>query len=115
MLGATVSQEWIQNSENNLKQLRQLLEATDQDRLSLVRVMRFALSSLSQSVAGWLQWTYKPEIMSNFTRNELEEMAKTLSGIVSQFIEYDIKVTEKGVNKGLAKRRITGERVRFVI
>ena len=110
-----MGQNWIQQSEKTLKQLRKLVETPDQDRLDLVRVMRFAFSTLGQSLAGWMQWINSPEIMSNFTRDELEEMAKILTGIVEQFIEYDVKITEEGMRKGLAKRRAAEPGIRFVI
>jgi len=112
---SSVNQNWIQRSENTLKRLRRLIETPDQDRLDLVRVMRFAFGALGQSLAGWMQWINSPEIMSTFTRDELEEMAKTIAGMVEQFIEYDIKITEEGMRKGLAKQRAAREGIRFVI
>ena len=76
----------------------------DQDRLELVRVMRFSLGALNQSLHGWMQWVSSPEIMSNFTKEELEEMAKKIAGIVEQFITYHIETANTGILKGLAKR-----------
>jgi len=110
-----MSQNWIPRSQSTLKQLRQLAGTPDQDRLDLVRVMRFAFGALGQSLAGWMQWINSPEIMSTFTRDELEEMARTITGMVERFIEYDIKITEEGMRKGLAKRKAAREGVRFVI
>jgi len=110
-----VAQQWIQRSRDNLKQLRQLLETPDQDRLDLLRVMRFTLGALGQSLAGWMQWINSTEVMSNFTQEELEEMERTIMEMVDHFIEYDIKVTEDGVRKGLAKRRVAREAVRFIV
>jgi len=110
-----MNQNWTQRSENTLKQLRQLIETPDQDRLDLVRVMRFAFGALGQSLAGWMQWINSPEIMSTFTREELEEMVKTITGMVEALIEYDIKVTDEGMRKGLAKQRASREGIRFVI
>jgi hypothetical protein len=98
-------QNWIQRSENTLKQLRELMENPDQDRLELVRVIRFSLGALNQSLHGWMQWVSSPEIMSNFTKGELEEMAKKITGIVDQFITYDIETTNTGILKGLNKQR----------
>ena len=100
-----MQQNWIQRSENTLKQVKKLMENQDQDRLELVRVMRFAFGALGQSLAGWMQWVNSPEIMSNFTRDELEEMAKTVTNMVEQFVSYDIEVTNEGMRKGLAKQR----------
>ncbi len=96
-------QKWIQRSENTLKQLRGLMENPDQDRLELLRVMRFSLGALNQSLHGWMQWVSSPEIMSSFTKEELEEMAKKITGIVEQFITYDIETSNTGFLKGLAK------------
>ncbi|MBS7619759.1 DUF2153 family protein [Candidatus Bathyarchaeota archaeon] len=110
-----MDQNWIERSENTLKQLKELLQTPDQDRLELVRIMRFAFGALGQSLAGWMQWVNSPEIMSTFTKNELEEMTKTITGMVEQFLEYDIKITEEGMRKGLEKQRAASQGVRFVI
>ena len=110
-----MSQNWMQRTENALKQLRHLMEPTEQDRLDLVRVMRFAFGALGQSLAGWMQWINSPEIMSTFDQEELEDMAKTITMMVEQFMEYDMKITEEGMRKGLAKQRAGREGVRFVI
>ncbi len=98
-------QNWIQRSENTLKQLKGLMDNPNQDRLELVRVMRFSFGALGQSLAGWMQWVNSPEIMSSFTKEELEEMAKKITGMVEEFISYDIQITETGTRKGLAKQR----------
>ena len=97
-------QNWIQRSENTLKELRELFENPDQDRLELVRVMRFSFGALNLSLHGWMQWVSSPEIMSSFTKEELEEMAKKIAGIVEQFITYDIETTNTGILKGLDKQ-----------
>ena len=76
----------------------------DQDRLELVRVMRFSLGALTQSLHGWIQWVSSPETMSNFTKEELEEMAKKITGIVEQFITYNIEIANTGILKGLDKQ-----------
>ena len=109
-------QNWIQRSENTIKQLKKLMESPDQDRLELVRVMRYAFGALGHSLGGWMQWINSPEIMSSFDRDELEEMAKTVVGMVEQFVTYDMEVTNKGMRKGLAKQRADDQQfVRFVI
>ena len=109
-------QNWIQRSENTLKQLKGLMENPEQDRLELVRVMRFSFGALGQSLAGWMQWVNSPEIMSSFTKEELEEMTKKLINMVEQFITYDIEITSTGTRKGLAKQRENEQQdTRFVI
>ena len=109
-------QNWVQRSENTLKQLKGLMENTDQDRLELVRVMRFSFGALGQSLAGWMQWVNSPEIMSSFTKEELEEMTKKITDMVEQFVTYDIEITSTGTRKGLAKQRENEQQgLRFVI
>jgi hypothetical protein len=109
-------QNWLQRSQNTIKQLKQLMENPDQDRLELVRVMRFAFGAMGTSLAGWMQWISSPEIMSSFTQEELQEMAKTITDMVERFVSYDIEITDKGTRKGLAKQREEDQPgVRFVI
>ena len=109
-------QSWVQRSENILKQLQGLMENPDQDRLELVRVMRFSFGALGQSLAGWMQWVNSPEIMSSFNKEELEEMAKKITSMVEQFVTYDIEITSTGTRKGLAKQRENEQQgTRFVI
>lgn len=109
-------QNWVQRSENTLKQLKGLMENTDQDRLELVRVMRFSFGALGQSLAGWMQWVNSPEIMSSFTKEELEEMTKKITDMVEQFVTYEIEITSTGTRKGLAKQRENEQQgLRFVI
>lgn len=109
-------QNWIQRSNNTLKQLKQLMEDNNQDRLELVRVMRYAFGALGTSLAGWMQWINSPEIMSSFTQEELHEMALTITNMVEQFVSYDVEITERGTRKGLAKQRETDQQgLRFVI
>ena len=92
------------------------MEDNNQDRLELVRVMRFAFGALGTSLAGWMQWINSPEIMSSFTQEELHEMAMTITSMVEQFVSYDIEITDKGTRKGLAKQRENEKQgVRFVI
>ena len=97
-------QNWILGSEKTLKQLRELMANPDQDRLELVRVMRFSLGALIKSLHGWMQWVSSPETMSNFTKEELEEMAKKIACIVDQFITYNIEIGKTGILKGLDKQ-----------
>jgi len=96
---------WVERSEKTLEELKKLKEKKDQDRLDRVRAMRFAFMALGQSLAGWMQWVNSPEVMSNFTKEELEEMSQTIMGMVEKFIEYDIKTTDEGMQKGVAKQR----------
>lgn len=110
-----MNNSWTQRSQQTLDKLREIREQEDQDRLELVKSMRYAFGALGQSLAGWMQWVNSPEIMSTFTQEELEEMSNIIMDMVEEFIEYDMKITEQGVSKGHAKRREQSQSSRFVI
>ena len=105
---------WIERSQKTLNMLRELREKRDQDRLDLVRTMRYSFGALSQSLGGWMQWVNSPEVMSQFTQEELQEMSDTILDMVTKFVEYDRDITDFGMKKGLGKRR-DEEPSRFVI
>lgn len=100
-----MSERWIRNSEKILEQIKGSDEDQDRDRLELVREIRFNLGAFQRSLLGWMQWVNNPEIMTKFSQRELEEMNKTLGGFVRSFIEYDIKITNQGIKKGLIVKR----------
>jgi hypothetical protein len=79
-------------------------EDKDRDRLELVRSIRFALGALGQSLAGWMQWVNNPDIISMFSQDELVRMNKSIMDFAKSFIEYDIKMTNEGINKGVQER-----------
>jgi len=106
---------WTERSQKTLDQIKQMRLKPDQDRLDMVKTMRYAFGALGHSVAGWMQWMNSPEIMANFTQEELEEMSKTVMDMIEKFIEYDIDMTDEGMRKGLAKQRDQEEVRRFVI
>lgn len=100
-----MSENWIRECRRYLKMLDELSVAKDRDRLDLVRTMRTALSALNHSLWGWVQYVNNPDVMGNFTKEELEEMNKTINEYARNFIEYDIKITQLGAKKGLAEVR----------
>lgn len=102
-----MSEGWLQECRQYLKMLEEMGSAKDQDRLDLVRSMRTALSAINHSLWGWIQYVNNPDIMGKFTREELEEMNHTLHEFTRNFIEYDVKITQVGTQKGLdeIKRR----------
>jgi hypothetical protein len=105
---------WIDRSEKTMEQLRKLKDERDLDRLDLLKSMRFSFGALSQSLGGWMQWVNSPEVMSQFTRDELQEMSDRIIDMVAGFIEYDMDVTDRGMQKGLGKQR-DEDQSRFVI
>jgi hypothetical protein len=102
-----MGERWIQECNDHLKQIKEALAADEPDRLDLVRMMHSALLALNHSVWGWLQYVNNPDIMGKFDRDELQGISGFLNKFAEEFIEYDIKVTKSGMEKGLseAKRR----------
>jgi hypothetical protein len=96
---------WIDRSQKTLDQLQAIKEQRDLDRLDLVKGMRFSFGALSQSLGGWMQWVNSPEIMSQFTQQELLDMSDHIIEMVTKFIEYDRDITDYGMQKGLGKQR----------
>jgi hypothetical protein len=96
---------WIERSQKTLDQLKDIKKKREQDRLDLVRGLRYTFGALGQSLSGWMQWVNSPEIMAQFTRDELQEMSDTLIDMVFKFVEYDMDITDEGMKKGVGKQR----------
>jgi hypothetical protein len=96
---------WIERSQKTVDQLKKIKEKRDMDRLEIITAIRFSFGALSQSLGGWMQWVNSPEIMSQFTREELLDMSDKLIDMVTEFVEYDRDVTDYGMQKGLGKER----------
>jgi len=84
---------WVQDCERILDQMKKSADAKGQDRLDMVRKIRFILFALQRSVTGWLEWANNPDVMANFSLEELQEINKTLVKLVCAFVEYDAKMT----------------------
>lgn len=105
-----MSERWIRSSERLLDQIKSLEEVKGKDRLELVRSVRFMLGALQRSLMGWTQWVNNPDIMTRFTKEDLEKMNKSLSKFVRSFIEYDLEATKLGAERGLKTRRRVGRK-----
>ena len=100
-----MSEVWIKASEKLLGHIKRLEETKERDRLELVRSLRFILSALQRSLLGWMQWVNNPDIMTRFTKEDLEEMNKKISEFTRSFIEYDMEATKLGAQKGLKVKK----------
>jgi hypothetical protein len=100
-----MNQGWIERTQKTVDQLQKIKEKRDMDRLEIITALRFSFGALSQSLGGWMQWVNSPEIMSQFTREELLEMSDKLIDMVTEFVEYDRDITDYGMQKGLGKQR----------
>ncbi len=97
----TLSEGWMRVSERIIEQLKKLEDTKGKDRLELVRSLRFVLGVLQRSLVGWTQWVGNPDIMTMFSEEDLEKMTKKLAEFTRSFIEYDMKMTSLGAEKGL--------------
>ena len=97
---------WVNDCQKILKEIRKSEKFEGQDRLDIVRTIRFTILALQRSVTGWMQWADNPDIMSQFSLDELVEINKNLAKLVSAFVDYDAKITgsqEKKIEKKIRK------------
>ncbi len=85
--------KWAQDCERILDRIKKSAKVEGQDRLDMVRMIRFTLFALERSVTGWMEWANNPDIMAKFSLEELKEINKTLAELGCPFIEYDAKIT----------------------
>lgn len=102
-----MSERWLKESEMVLENLLRLLDMEGKDRLDLAKSIRFALYALNRSVSGWLWWINNPDIMVSFSLEEFKEINKTILELTKAFIEYDLKITKQGIEKGTKRKHET--------
>ena len=85
--------KWTKDCEKILNKIRKSANVEGQDRLDMLRLIRFSLFALQRSVTGWMEWANNPDIMAEFSLEELKEINKTLAELVCAFVEYDAKIT----------------------
>ena len=95
--------KWVQDCERILDRIKKSTKVEGQDRLDMVRMIRFTLFALQRSMTGWMEWANNPDIMAKFSLEELKEINKTLAELVCAFVEYDAKITGQ-TEMGLRKR-----------
>jgi hypothetical protein len=96
-----LSEKWINASKRLLKELKNLEETKEQDRLELVRSLRLTLYALQRSLMGWMELANNPDMLTRFAHEDLEEINKKLLQFSHAFIEYDLEATTLGTKKGL--------------
>lgn len=76
--------------------IKELSERKYNNKFDHINSIKFSLCAIARSIDGWQNWIHDPQIMSVFSKEELEEIEKILSDFTKYFVEYDIKMTEKG-------------------
>jgi len=100
---------WVNDCQRILNEIKNSTKANGQDRLDMVRTIRFTILALQRSVTGWMQWADNPDIMSQFSLEELMEINKNLANLVCNFVDYDAKITgsqEQKIEKKIRKDAI---------
>ena len=100
---------WVNDCQKILKEIKSSEKAEGQDRLDMVRTIRFTILALQRSVTGWMQWADNPDVMAQFSLEELTEINKKLADLVCAFVDYDAKITgsqEKKMEKKIRKEEI---------
>ena len=88
-----MSGRWVQDCKRILEQMKKFEETEGKDRLDMVRRVRFLLHALQRSVSGWTGWINNPDVMANFSLEELKEISENLAKLTQPFIEYDCEIT----------------------
>jgi len=65
------------------------------DRLGYVDGCAQSLMAINQSIGGWMQWLTNPSKMSKFQEEELKNFFDFLKKFAVDFVDFDIKVTDK--------------------
>ena len=97
---------WVNDCQKILNEIKKSEKVEGQDRLDMVRTIRFTILALQRSVTGWMQWADNPDVMAQFSLDELTEINKNLADLVCAFVNYDAKITgsqEKKIEKKIRK------------
>ena len=100
---------WVNDCQRILNEIKDSAKVEGHDRLDMVRTIRFTILALQRSVTGWMQWADNPDIMAQFSLDELTEINKNLADLVCAFVDYDAKITgsqEKKIEKKIRKETI---------
>ena len=95
---------WVNDCQRILDEIKSSAKVEGHDRLDMVRSIRFTILALQRSVTGWMQWADNPDIMAQFSLDELADINKKLSDLVCAFVDYDAKITG-GQEKKIEKKK----------
>jgi hypothetical protein len=101
-----VEGRWVSDCQRILNEIKNSKKNEGQDRLEIVRAIRFAILALQRSVTGWIQWADNPDVMAQFSLDELMEINGKISDLVCAFVDYDAKITgsqEKKIEKRIKR------------
>ncbi len=116
-----MERRWVNDCQRISDKIKKAAKAEGQDRLDMVRTIRFTILALQRSVTGWMQWADNPDIMAQFSLDELKEINGNLAELVCAFVDYDAKITgsqerkiEKKLKKEIRKKPQEGQDIFYV-
>jgi hypothetical protein len=107
--GVTMEGRWVNDCQRILNEIKNSKKNEGQDRLDIVRTIRFTILALQRSVTGWMQWADNPDVMAQFSLEELMEINGNLADLVCAFVDYDAQITgnqEKKIEKKIRRETI---------
>ena len=112
---------WVNDCQRILDEIKKSAKAEGHDRLDMVRTIRFTILALQRSVTGWMQWADNPDIMAQFSLEELKEINSNLAELVCAFVDYDAKITgsqeskiEKKIRRETRKKKLDEQDMFYV-
>lgn len=90
-----MAERWVQECERVLEEIKKLEDMKGQDRLEMVRRIRFTIFALQRSLSGWIEWVDNPDVMASFSLEDLKEISRNLSKLTQLFIQYDCEITSR--------------------
>jgi len=104
--------KWVNDCQRILNEIKNSAKGEGSDRLDMMRTIRFTILALQRSVTGWMQWADNPDIMAQFSLDELTEINTNLADLVCAFVDYDAKITgtqERKIEKKMQKETIKSQ------
>ena len=99
-----MSGSWVQECKRILEHIEKLEDMEGQDRLDMVRRIRFIIFALQRSLSGWIECVDNPDVMASFSLEELKEISRNLAKLTQPFIQYDCEITSH-VQRDLTARQ----------
>jgi len=102
---------WIKDLKKWMKLISNL---KPKDRLEKVSGIIKCNRAVADSVAGWANWLIRPELMNEFTEEELAEILNEFREIAISFLKFDLKWTKYLSQKKKAKANLLRNKYKYV-
>jgi len=83
--------DWLTQIQNYIRQIK-ALEA--QDRMQAHAHLTECVKVVAMSVAGWSQWLVQPQVMNQFTSQELTAFLTQMKKASLAFLKLDVEATK---------------------